>query len=212
MHAALAALQERLGARCRSRRSSIASGPIILFEGWVGAGKKSALQAPGRRRGTRATVDVHASVASDDGRRRPPLAGALLERASGGGRHDDFLSQLVSPRSSSDRVARRVDDKGWARACDEINEFEAQQRDHGTLIVKLFFHVSADEQQERLTRAAGRSVAQHLLADEAVARPSQRGPGHRRRRCKKCSPHTDTRWAPWQVIDANDAGGGALPR
>ena len=39
-----------------------------------------------------------------------------------------------------------------ARVFDEINEFEAQQRDYGTLLVKLYFDVSADVQEQRLTR------------------------------------------------------------
>ena len=49
--------------------------------------------------------------------------------------------------------------KLFARAFDEINEFEAQQRDYGTLIVKLYFDVSADVQEQRLTRARGQPVA-----------------------------------------------------
>ena len=53
-------------------------------------------------------------------------------------------------RLIEDRAAGLIEGKRWSRACDEINEFEAQQRDHGTLIVKLFFHVSADEQLKRL--------------------------------------------------------------
>ena len=40
------------------------------------------------------------------------------------------------------------------RAFDEINEFEAQQRDYGTLIVKLYFDVSADVQEQRLKERA----------------------------------------------------------
>jgi hypothetical protein len=38
----------------------------------------------------------------------------------------------------------------WRRGYDEINEFEAQQTDDGTAIVKLFIHVSAEVQDERL--------------------------------------------------------------
>ena len=37
--------------------------------------------------------------------------------------------------------------RSLARAFDEINEFEAQQRDYGTLIVKLYFDVSAEVQE-----------------------------------------------------------------
>ena len=37
----------------------------------------------------------------------------------------------------------------WKRAYDEINEFEAQQCDSGTPIIKLFVHVT-QEQDKRL--------------------------------------------------------------
>ena len=40
------------------------------------------------------------------------------------------------------------------RAFDEINEFEAQQRDYGTLIVKLYFNVTAEVQERRLRKRA----------------------------------------------------------
>ena len=48
------------------------------------------------------------------------------------------------------RVQGKLDDKRWARAIDEINEFEAQQRDHGTMMAKLFFHVTAEKQAANL--------------------------------------------------------------
>ena len=56
----------------------------------------------------------------------------------------------------------RIDEKALARAFDEINEFEAQQRDYGTLIVKLYFDVSAEVQERRLARAGGQSVARGM--------------------------------------------------
>ena len=46
-----------------------------------------------------------------------------------------------------------LDDKRWARAIDEINEFEAQQRDHGTMIAKLFFHVTPERRRPASARA-----------------------------------------------------------
>ncbi len=48
----------------------------------------------------------------------------------------------------------RIDEAAVARAFDEINEFEAQQRDYGTLIVKLYFDVSPDVQERRLANGA----------------------------------------------------------
>ena len=91
----------------------------------------------------------------------------------------------------------------WRRAYDEINEFEAQLSHDGATIVKLFFHVTQEEQDERF---------------EGAARPSLEAlEGHAPRICatapaatdylaalKDMFDHTDTRWAPWTVIDGND--------
>ena len=40
----------------------------------------------------------------------------------------------------------------WRRGYDEINEFEAQQIDNGTTMIKLFIHVTQAEQDRRLAR------------------------------------------------------------
>ena len=55
-------------------------------------------------------------------------------------------------RVLDDRILGHVEKKVIARAFDEINEFEAQQRDYGTLILKLYFDVSADVQEQRLAQ------------------------------------------------------------
>lgn len=49
-----------------------------------------------------------------------------------------------------ERVEGFASHKEWRRAYDEINQFEAQLTADGTRIVKLFLHVSADVQDERL--------------------------------------------------------------
>ena len=56
-------------------------------------------------------------------------------------------------RVLDDRILGHVEDKALARAFDEINEFEAQQRDYGTLIVKLYFDVDADTQEAQAARS-----------------------------------------------------------
>jgi polyphosphate kinase 2 (PPK2 family) len=92
--------------------------------------------------------------------------------------------------------------KQWKRGYDEINEFESQQREDGTAIVKLFFHVTQEEQDERIMRR--------------IAHPWKRwktGAEDFRNRGKRAEyldaiadmfRHTDTRWAPWLVIDGNN--------
>src|SRR3546814_20815869 len=57
-----------------------------------------------------------------------------------------------------ERVENLCGEAEWRRAYDEINEFEAQQIDSGTNIVKLFVHTTQQEQDERLAEIGRANV------------------------------------------------------
>ena len=137
--AALAALQERLSrlhmAQVVHRRRA-----LIVFEGQEGAGKKAVLRQlcaafdPCK-------FDVHC-VTPD---RRQSNDGHWLarfwNRLPAAGSTAIFLHSWYR-RVLEDHVMDLVSEKEWKRGFDEINEFEAQQRDYGTLLVKLYFHAT----------------------------------------------------------------------
>ena len=52
-----------------------------------------------------------------------------------------------------ERVEGFAQPKEWKRAYDEINEFERLLIDDGARIVKLFFHITEDEQLARFASA-----------------------------------------------------------
>ena len=102
-------------------------------------------------------------------------------------------------RVLTERVEGFASDKEWRRAYDEINEFEAQQRDSGTTLVKLFLHVSEDEQDRRMrARLADPWTAWKVSGDDFRAR--ERRPAYVAA-MEDMFAHTDTRWAPWKLID-----------
>lgn len=203
--AELDALQDRL-ARLQIAQIVHRKRAIILFEGWIGSGKKDAL-----RRLVGAWDPSHVRVRSvggadeaDDDRH---WLAPFWSRLPAAGDTTIFYRSWYR-RIVEERVASRMDDKRWARACDEINEFEAQQRDHGTLVVKLFFHVSAERQMTTLRERQADPWRRHLLSGEDVA-----GLGQRERTVEVLHDlfkQTDTRWAPWQVIDGNGETGGTI--
>ena len=203
--AALDALQARLA---QSQIAQVVYGRrvIILFEGWIGAGKKAAL-----RRLVGAWDPCHVAVvnvggadeADDDRHWLAPFWGNLPAAGDTTLFYRSWYRRVVE-----ERVVGISDDKRWARACDEINEFEAQQRDHGTLIVKLFFHISGERQVATLRERQEDPWRRHLLSEEDVA-----GLGQRERTVDVLHDlfkQTDTRWAPWTIIDGNDELGGCL--
>jgi AMP-polyphosphate phosphotransferase len=202
---ALATLQDQL-ARLQVAQIVHRKRAIILFEGWIGSGKKAAL-----RRLVGAWDPSHVRVRSvagadkaDDDRH---WLAPFWSRLPAAGDTTIFYRSWYR-RIVEERVAGRLDDKRWARACDEVNEFEAQQRDHGTLVAKLFFHVSAESQMATLRERQADPWLRHLLSQEDAA-----GLGQRERTVEVLHDlfkQTDTRWAPWQVIDGNDEIGGSI--
>ncbi len=107
-----------------------------------------------------------------------------------------------------ERVEGFCDERAWKRGYDEINEFEAQQADSGTAMVKLFIHVTQNEQDKQL--------AQRL--DDPWKR-WKTGAEDYRNRARRADyldamhdmfARTDTRWAPWHVIDGNDRKAGRI--
>ena len=179
---------------------------IVLLEGWIGAGKKAAL-----RHLVGAWDPCHVAVitvggaeeADDERHWLAPFWSSLPAAGDTSVFYRSWYRRVVEQR-----VAGRSDDKRWARACDEINEFEAQQRDHGTLIVKLFFHISAERQRATLRERQEDPWRRHLLSEEDVA-----GLGQRERTVDVLHDlfkQTDTRWAPWTIIDGNDETSGSI--
>ena len=200
---ALAALREHVG---ELQLPQIVHGrrAIVIFEGPEGAGKKAAL-----RQLASAFDPCHTAVHCTLHDRREASEGHWLAR---------FWRQLPSAGNTAiffrswyrrvldDRVLGRTDEAALARAFDEINEFEAQQRDYGTLIVKLYFEVSADVREARLKermanpwRAVARSNEPLDVRDPAYAEA-----------LADLRKHSDTRWSPWRMIDGTDEAEASL--
>jgi polyphosphate kinase 2 (PPK2 family) len=202
---ALVALQDRL-ARLQLSQIVHRKRAIILFEGWTGSGKRAAL-----RRLVGALDPTHVRVVSVGGAaeaddERHWLA-PFWSRIPAAGDTTIFYRSWYR-RLVEERVNGQLDDKRWARACDEVNEFEAQQRDHGTLVVKLFFHLTAERQAANLLERQEDRWRRHLLSQATVAGLAQRD--RNLEVLHDLFAHTDTRWAPWKVIDANDETTGCI--
>lgn len=203
LSSALAALRDHLG---ELQLSQIAHGrrAIILFEGPDGAGKKHALKQ------LAAAFDpCHFVVHSTEYDRREASEGHWLAR---------FWRQLPTAgftsiffrswyrRALVDRVLGRTPDESVLRLFDEINEFEAQQRDYGTLLVKLYFDVSADVQEKRLAERQLSPWRPRRAEDEFIRADD---PAYQRA-LDELRENTDTRWSPWRTIDGDDEERAAL--
>jgi polyphosphate kinase 2 (PPK2 family) len=171
---------------------------IILFEGPPGAGKKAAL-----RELASAFDPCRFTVHEIRHDRRQASDGHWLARfwrslPQAGDTAIFFRSWYR--RVLEDRFFGRIDEKAVARAFDEINEFEAQQRDYGTLIVKLYFDVSPDTQEARLNQRLSSVWGRYGRDDEVLG---VRDPAYGKALADLRS-NSNTRWSPWHMIDGND--------
>jgi polyphosphate kinase 2 (PPK2 family) len=171
---------------------------IILLEGPSGSGKKHAL-----RQLVAAFDPCHVTVNPIGYDRREAAEGHWLARfwraLPSAGNTAVFYHSWYR-RVLDDRVVGRTDEASITRVFDEINEFEAQQRDYGTLIVKLYFDVSAEVQEERLALRASDPWLGVMRHDDVV---QVSDPAYRKA-LDALKMHSNTRWSPWRFIDGDD--------
>jgi len=173
---------------------------IIVCEGWDASGKGGAIQRLTAKADPRAykVWPIAAPTEEEKGHhylwrfwRRLPQAGevAIFDRSWYG-------------RVLVERVEGFASKAEWRRAYDEINEYEAQLCADGAVIVKLFFHVTREVQDQRL-----RARLEHPWKRWKVTAEDLRNRGRREdylAAIKDMFAATDTRWAPWRAIDGND--------
>ena len=194
---ALRALRDHLG---ELQLPQIAHGrrAIILLEGPEGSGKKFTLKQ------LASAFDPCHFVAHWTGYdRREASEGHWLARfwrqlpPAG---HTSVFYRSWYRRVLEDRVLGRTPGESIPRVFDEINEFEAQQRDYGTLLVKLFFDVSADVQEHRLDQRRRNPWRTRVPQDDFVPADD---PSYLQA-LDELRANTDTRWSPWRTIDGDD--------
>jgi polyphosphate kinase 2 (PPK2 family) len=196
---ALAALQHRV-ARVQLSQIVHHRRALIVIEGPEGGGKRDFVRLLG------AAMDpTRFAVTNVSPDRRRAREGHWLARfwasLPEAGNTAIFFHSWYR-RVLEDKLLGLVTDKEWKRAFDEINEFESQQRDYGTTIVKLFFHATDATQQRRIAEREGDPWERHLLGPEELRTDEARTAY--RQSLLHALAQTDTRWAPWVMIDAND--------
>jgi len=197
--AALIAAQDRL-ARAQAAHIVCGKRSVIAIEGWDAAGKGGAIQRLTAKWDPRYFEVWPISAPSEEEKARHFLWRFWTKLPAT--QEISVFDRTWYGRVLVERVEGFCSPKEWKRAYDEINEFEARQKDDGTLIVKLFFHVTQEEQDERL-----RARLEHPWKRWKVTPDDFR---NRLRRddyldaLKDMFAETDTRWAPWKVIDGNN--------
>ncbi|WP_369857537.1 polyphosphate:AMP phosphotransferase [Candidatus Thalassolituus haligoni] len=90
----------------------------------------------------------------------------------------------------------------WLRAYSEINDFESQLVEHGTVVVKFWLHIDKDEQLKRFKEREKISYKRHKITDDDY-RNRERWADYEQA-VNDMVERTSTEVAPWHLIEANN--------
>jgi AMP-polyphosphate phosphotransferase len=171
----------------------------VVFEGWDASGKGGCIKRLVAKIDPRHVRVVQFAAPTPDEKRHhflwrfwPVLPGwggmAVLDRSWYG-------------RVLVERVEGFATREQWLRAYEEINSFERSLADEGTILVKFFLHISADEQLQRFERRARDPFKAWKLTEEDW-RNREKRPQYLEA-VEDMVARTDQVEAPWHLIPAD---------
>ncbi|NWF86045.1 MAG: hypothetical protein HXY18_19710 [Bryobacteraceae bacterium] len=173
---------------------------IVVFEGWDAAGKGGAIKRITEKLDPRGYIvyPISAPQGEDKTRhylyrfwRRLPEKGqiAIFDRSWYG-------------RVLVERVEGFASEAEWKRGFKEINSFERQLRDFGTILAKYWIQISQDEQLRRFEERKRIGYKAWKLTDEDWR---NRGKwADYESAVEEMLLKTSTRTAPWTIVEGND--------
>jgi polyphosphate kinase 2 (PPK2 family) len=173
---------------------------VIVFEGWDASGKGGAIKRLTAKLDPRgyAVWPISAPQGDDKTRhylyrfwRRLPPKGeiAIFDRSWYG-------------RVLVERVEKFCTETEWTRAYAELNQFERQLTDFGTILVKFWMHISQEEQLRRFQERKRTHYKSWKLTEE-----DWRNRGKWTDYLQAADDmllKTSTHNAPWAIVEAND--------
>ncbi len=173
---------------------------IIVLEGWDTAGKGGIIRRLGWALDPR-SFKVHPVAAPDEHERAQHYLQRFWRRLPENGQVVAFDRSWYG-RVLVERVEGFATEAEWRRAYREINEFERILVDSGIRLVKLFMHITPDEQLRRFRNRLTDPAKRWKLSYEDF-RNRARWPEYETA-IEDMMDETSTRHAPWHLIPANN--------
>lgn len=172
---------------------------IVVFEGWDASGKGGAIRRVTEKLDPRSVIvhPISAPTAEEQSKHylhrfqsRLPEAGciAIFDRSWYG-------------RVLVERVEGFASEQEWQRAFQEINEFERTLIDDGARIVKIFMHITPEEQLKRFEERLNNPVKRWKLTQEDI-RNREKWSSYTES-IEDMFRYTSTESAPWQIVAGN---------
>ena len=195
----IAALEARIE-RLQAAHITHAQRSVIMVEGWDAAGKGGIIQRLTASLDPR-YFEVWPIAAPTDEEKSRHFLWRFWKRLPGT-REIAIFDRSWYGRVLVERVEGYATEAEWRKGYDEINEFEAQLTGSRTHLVKLFVHITQKEQDERFADRLNDPWKRWKTGTEDYRNRSKRK--DYLAAIDEMFQHTDTRWAPWKVIDGNN--------
>lgn len=172
---------------------------IVVFEGWDASGKGGAIRQLTEKLDPRGFT-VHPIAAPEpheQGRHHLYRFQTRLPKPG----HIAIFDRSYYGRVLVERVEGFASDWEWQRAYQELNEFERQLSDDGVRIVKIFLHITKDEQRRRFLERLNNPYKHWKLTEEDI-RNRKRWADYEQAALDMFR-YTSTEQAPWHLIAGN---------
>ncbi|NIA71151.1 polyphosphate:AMP phosphotransferase [Pelagibius litoralis] len=195
----LAELQARLHAlhlRAKTRKMS----SILVFEGPDAAGKGGAIRRVNEALDAR-NYQVYGIAAPTDEELAQHYLWRFWRRLSRDG-HITIFDRSWYGRALVERIEGFASEDEWRRSYGEINDFEEQLIDHGTVLVKYWVHITKEEQLARFKLRDKTPYKRWKLTEEDWRNRDRWGDYEQA--VNDMVQYTSTSAAPWTLVEGND--------
>ena len=171
----------------------------IVLEGWDASGKGGAIKRLVASLDPRHVRVKQYAAPTPDELRHPWLWRFWPALPGWGGMA--ILDRSWYGRVLVERVEGFATVEEWQRAYDEINGFERMLAEEGTVLVKLWLHISEAEQLARFEARRDDPLKAYKLTDEDWRNRDKR-PAYTEA-VEDMLERTGTEWAPWHLVEAD---------
>ena len=172
---------------------------VLVFEGWDASGKGGAIRQLTEKLDPRGFT-VHPIAAPEHHEQGHHHLYRFQTRLPKPG-HIAIFDRSYYGRLLVERVEGFASDWEWQRAYQELNEFERQLSDDGVRVVKIFLHITKDEQRKRFLERLNNPLKHWKLTSEDI-RNRQKW-GEYEAAATDMFLRTSTKQAPWHLIAGN---------
>jgi polyphosphate kinase 2 (PPK2 family) len=191
-------LQERL--RRLEHEAYMARVPVVIvYQGWDAAGKGGNIKRLTNGMDPRGYEVVPIAAPTLDEKANHWLRRFWTRLPKAG--HITIFDRSWYERILVERIEHFCTEDDWRRAYQEINEFEAALASYGTAMVKLWIHISDEEQLARFDERMNTPYKRWKITDEDWRNREKWGVYYEA--TGDMILRTSTTYAPWTIIEGN---------